>query len=165
MNLMPSDAPSSVTPLIRKHNSTTYGNTEEKYITYTQPILINIINNQITTPNKNHIYSHSWYKHKLQVPCRSIWCPCTWPDRRRPKRPADIQWWWGWTLRFHQWNRWYPELYGTRNMLWESWRHIPSLWVKIRMHLHVKSQISGISSSYLISQVKTTHFIMHYTNS
>ncbi len=52
MNLMPSDAPSSVKPLIRKHSSTTYGNTEEKYITYTQPIPINIINNQ------HRIYIH-----------------------------------------------------------------------------------------------------------
>lgn len=34
MKVIPSNAPSSINPLMRKMNSTTYGKTVEKYITY-----------------------------------------------------------------------------------------------------------------------------------
>ncbi len=167
MNLMPSDAPSSVTPLIRKQSSTTYGNTEEKYITYTQPILINIINNQITTQNKHHIYIFT-FMTQTQT-------PSTLPVDLMPLYMAR--------QTMTQAASRHPVMMGLNSPV-SSMESVISRALRYQkyavgelaahsftvsenkiMHLHVKSQISGFSSSYLISQVKTTPFIMHYRNS
>lgn len=64
------------------------------------------------------------------LPWQKSWFPWTFPGTRWSRRPKDSTPCKGWKSPSRRWSRWYPKLYGTRNMMWGSSLH--TLLLKIQ---------------------------------